>query len=555
MDGDTSSDDTSSSDDDSSSEQRPAVSPLLTPTDSTLKQLWLQERTSEFPFKEYRLNGTPESLKTFVDLFLLENETYRHDKNRFIWTSENCLVSVGSWWLGGLPGDYKKRRFALVFTIPFLYIHSSTVEDALSCLELLFGLHDDHFEGTRLLCPDISDDYANDAPHLCLCPLTSHLLEKMLQQNAKRKNVFICMIFTPDQCRTLATSGTSTEIEFDSCSFEDEGEAFLEALAVRADQKASLVKLTIRNYLLFAEGILVLFLHQHKLESLTLDQIQLESEETCRALAAAELQYLDLQLCKLEDGGASLVESIREGRGPKGLGLDRTDREGDWRPFDSFERFVSFANALRGNAHLERLDLSHIDIDDGTLQALAAALLENEGLIHLGLELKEQCELDKTCWCELMKAISTHSSLRTLAFGRIYSRDLDGTSATQVVADILLVNEQLEAIRIHAFFDHDDDWWPSAEWDELVTPRLECNIYRKRFPAIQNIRVPSTRAAVVARILSHVNNKSSLAFMLLRQNGDILSSYSRVESQIATSPGKRGRSPSSDGIVVSNLGP
>jgi hypothetical protein len=37
--------------------------------------------------------------------------------------------------------------------------------------------------------------------------------------------------------------------------------------------------------------------------------------------------------------------------------------------------------------------------------------------------------------------------------------------------------------------------------------------------------VPSTRAAVLAYALAHVSNKPSPAFMLLRHNSDILSSY------------------------------
>jgi hypothetical protein len=68
--------------------------------------------------------------------------------------------------------------------------------------------------------------------------------------------------------------------------------------------------------------------------------------------------------------------------------------------------------------------------------------------------------------------------------------------------------------------------------------------------------VPSTRAAVMASALAHLSNKQSLAFILLRQNGDILpSNLLRVESQSATSSGKRSRSSSLDGILVKSLVP
>jgi hypothetical protein len=45
---------------------------VLEPAD-TLKDLWLQENTEEEHFPEYRLHGKPQSLKAFLDLFLLEN--------------------------------------------------------------------------------------------------------------------------------------------------------------------------------------------------------------------------------------------------------------------------------------------------------------------------------------------------------------------------------------------------------------------------------------------------------------------------------------------------
>jgi hypothetical protein len=69
----------------------------------------------------------------------------------------------------------------------------------------------------------------------------------------------------------------------------------------------------------FAEGILVLILRRNEIETLKLYQIHLESEEACWDLAAAELHNLELASCDLADGGAALVEPIREGRGPKGF--------------------------------------------------------------------------------------------------------------------------------------------------------------------------------------------------------------------------------------------
>jgi hypothetical protein len=56
----------------------------------------------------------------------------------------------------------------------------------------------------------------------------------------------------------------------------------------------------------------IMFLNQSELESLTLKCVRLRSEEVCRAVAEAEVQYLELAERPLSDGGAALVESVRD---------------------------------------------------------------------------------------------------------------------------------------------------------------------------------------------------------------------------------------------------
>jgi hypothetical protein len=129
------------------------------------------------------------------------------------------------------------------------------------------------------------------------------------------------MMFMRAQCRTLATSGFRTNIGFYNCMFEDEGIAFVEASAARENQESGPVKLSIWDILPFDEANFRLFLRQHNLESLTLHDMHLLHEENCRAVAAADLQNLELHSCELVDGGVTLVESIKDGRGPRGLSL------------------------------------------------------------------------------------------------------------------------------------------------------------------------------------------------------------------------------------------
>jgi hypothetical protein len=110
--------------------------------------------------------------------------------------------------------------------------------------------------------------------------------------------------------------------------------------------------------------------------------------------------------------------------------------------------------------------------------------------------------------------------------------------------------EQLDDIQVDDSFDRD-------VWDAVVIPRLEINLYRKRFRAIQAIGSEKTRAAVVARALARialfdVKSESSLIFMVLSQNCYVFCSYldeilSR-DNHISLPSRKRGRLPSEDAM-------
>jgi hypothetical protein len=79
------------------------------------------------------------------------------------------------------------------------------------------------------------------------------------------------MVFTAEQGRVLAGTGTRTDIGFDHCEFED-ADAFVETFAARRDLGP--VKLRISSRLAFHVELFVLFLRrQRKLEYLSLNQI------------------------------------------------------------------------------------------------------------------------------------------------------------------------------------------------------------------------------------------------------------------------------------------
>jgi hypothetical protein len=479
---------------------------------NTLKQLNTEE---VFPWKEYRLHGKPQSLTAFLDLFLLENGEY--DENRAIRIMDSdAFVRIWKWRLEErVPEAFREGVFEVQLLSSenprcryYLSIHSSTVEQAIPCLEFLFGLNDSNFQELELSYNNPGYD-EGEPP---ICPLTNRCLEKLLIQNENRFNTFNSMAFTPDQSRVLVISGTN--IGFSDCSTPDGGVAFVDA----ARQHSSLTKLSLWDRLPFDDIHFVWCLHHLNLEYLMLAYLNLDDGQTCRAVVAAEINHLHLDDCEFEDEEAVqvLVDNVRAERGPKGLFLNGE-------PFDSSERLEDFMNALRGKTYLERLDLGSLDFGTGGgIQALVAALPENRGLTHLGLM---YCTVDDSCRNNLMGAIVGHPSLRTLSF--IYDEDDNESSiferhdAIHALAGMLAKNEQVDSIQVEPSFDRD----VCDVWNAVVHPRIEINSYRKQFRAIQKIQNHATRAAVTARALAHLHNIPSLQFMLMSQNEDIVSSY------------------------------
>jgi hypothetical protein len=164
-----------------------------------------------------------------------------------------------------------------------------------------------------------------------------------------------------------------------------------------------------------------------------------------------------------------------------------------------------------------------------------------------------------------MAAISTHPTLRTLNFRNICDVDSDNDSdvdsdndrlspsssgkrdRANAIANMLLVNKHIDEIPFscEVSFDRDD-------WDALVAPRVECNLYRKRLSSFQKIKALSTRAAVVGRALVRVEKNPSLVWMVLSQNHDVVCSYllneARGDDSVSAPSRKRRQSPSDDDV-------
>jgi hypothetical protein len=112
---------------------------------------------------------------------------------------------------------------------------------------------------------------------------------------------------------------------------------------------------------------------------------------------------------------------------------------------------------------------------------------------------------------------------------------------------MLLVNKHIDAIPFFCEMSFDQN-----DWDALVAPIVECNLYRKWLSPSPKINALSTRAAVVGRALVRVEKNPSLVWMVLSQNHDAICSYLLNEARgiSASIPSlKRSRSPSADAMI------
>jgi hypothetical protein len=95
------------------------------------------------------LHGKPQSLKDFL-------ENGENDLNRAIWVpGSDAFVCIQQWQVEDRPPRaYREGVFEVTLSsdkhrFGGLSVFSPTVEQAIPCLEFLFGIHDSHFLGLR----------------------------------------------------------------------------------------------------------------------------------------------------------------------------------------------------------------------------------------------------------------------------------------------------------------------------------------------------------------------------------------------------------------------
>jgi len=338
------------------------------------------------------------------------------------------------------------------------------------------------------------------------CPISDHRLFRLLQIANTR---FWRIRFSQNQSRILATSANA-QIVFRMCELDS---SFAQAcMEERGPTDISFLF----NIPIPSQELAQLTRSRH-LQRLSLDHINL-SLESAQVLANAGLENISLGhyvRCHPPLSTAKFITQIvREQVGPTGLEFKYISRiwgRNNWQ---------SFCRALRdGNRRLKRL-MIHNGMNlywrEHSQLCFFDSVKHNHGLEEIWLT--TGCLPDNNKFCafimKLLWAVASHPTLLRLKFDTriagLQHRRLGSAlkDFCQQVAKALGGNHQIEDIKItfrdmaskEVLFDE------RQYWDKLVTPILECNIYRKLLAAMINEADDETRPGLLSTALASVRN-------------------------------------------------
>lgn len=475
-----------------------------------------------------RMNGVT-TVRSFVQEMIYLGTTVS-DKARCVWVTNNAFISIDQHW--------KHEKFIFHFLNrrhPWenatLFIYAPTHADAKPCVDFLVGLDDSFFDElhVRQVNDGMSNTVVNTANHHHRqCILTCCQLRKLVA-NGHRSHRFTDLYFSYAQCEALVSNPKGVKLELESCVLEDKGAALVQITSQpRCDcgrhHEIHFSGFYFSRPLPFSREHWLSFLHRHK-GVLKLTTKTLDHEES-QAIGKATVQELVLTDCRFADCGANLIDAIGKGSGPRAICISTNLRDRSF-PFESPTQCIHFADSLKNkNCQLTRLYVNNVTFrhisphaDHDVLTNLAEALRENRSIVQLTLR---NIIPDTVVFSQLTAALAYHPGIQELHLAvQSYcpsipvheSIEQDKMMRTKFILDLLTINPNIEIV----IFDRET--YHLDYWETYVAPRLEHNIYRKRFRALQNsIALERGREALIPQIWKRIQHNPSLVYTLLMEN-------------------------------------
>jgi hypothetical protein len=256
------------------------------------------------------------------------------------------------------------------------------------------------------------------------------------------------------------------------------------------------------------------FLTQNQsVQRLCFERVSL-NEGHCRALATTDEENnrtIDFKSCRLNDEGASFVESIRENKGPSNLSFSRLGM--------SHTNLLTLTEVLGATSCLRTLELKDLRLSENQICAIAKVFKKNVGLVSVDLA---GSEISANNWEILTGSIRNHDTLEYLGLERtsgsawisehVLSAEQKRQRSLSILA-VLVTNAVLKSIPMSTNeIDH--------ETMPLIDARLVINQNRHRARALAKVD-SHARGFVLEQTVSFVRLYPDLIFMLLSQNIDV----------------------------------
>lgn len=268
------------------------------------------------------------------------------------------------------------------------------------------------------------------------------------------------------------------------------------------------------------EALVLLFAQNHQCVSFT--GFDFSSQAHCVTLASYRGD-LSLKSCQLHDSGRSIFDRVARDQGPDRLTLHFGGRSALQVDFASLRIALSQTKSL--------LSLALTRAPSAGLPELVSGLADNKSLILFCCSPSER--RDQGQWSELIESLRTHPTLEALLVLPSAEQSVDNFSQERVgiaraIADMLKVNKVLRQVIIKNPVVHVSEPWAGIVEEILrkeIRPRLEDNLFRRRFKAIAAERNASFKRSLVFAALRHdkIRGNPSLLKRLLSTFHDVIS--------------------------------
>jgi hypothetical protein len=279
-----------------------------------------------------------------------------------------------------------------------------------------------------------------------------------------------------------------------------------------------------RATILNAASLAYLMEQCQSLKTLALQQVCLNEDHVCVVDAYSRLDLeIDLINCHITGTAVALLAQVLgRNQGPTKLHFAKTDH-------------LVLANGLRGNSRLKCFRprfSSSPEYGNREVLAIASALRENEGLVHLDLM---HCftTMSNESWHAVCDSLKTHPTLEVLTLFTDGMNPLAPAvllSRVPVLVDMLKVNMSIRTISL-GFLNRNHELFR-----EPVTPYLKANRLRPRLLAIQRTRPIAYRAKVLGRALLASRTDANIFWMLLSGNAEVTFPSTTTATTTTTTP-------------------